>query len=428
MIFKPISTNYCQFQLNEYCRDSKHYLMELKNWKSTQPINLTSTLFINTADVKSLYPSVNRDLIPIALKHALKTKFSFKLEAQQIFVQLTMTCLNNVILQYLDKFYVQKNGIVTGNNHSVSIVNICMHYILLPLAKVLNKTVVFKRYIDDIIWLSYNYSTTTKIKKLHQAQFSNFNLQLVFNSIKTGNMDNELEFLDVLHVTTLNAKGGFITKNFIKSTAKDRYFLNGASHHPTSVYKSIVFGEAVRLRRLNERKSDYLKSLVNIKDKCFRSNFNQKMTENMLKIAKYWEDRFEPKHKKNRIVWATQFTKLLQLSNQEKKLKLKAAIVYKNPTTLATKLTNYKKLSQILPNTDNRSSYPCANKCALCGNIKNYKNIVKTVDSIISHSNSQKFNLKQHFTCKNYGIYVAECKFCKMQYVGQTKINFLPME
>ena len=63
------------------------------------------------------------------------------------------------------------------------------------------------------------------------------------------------------------------------------------------------------------------------------------MTENMLEIAKHWEDRFEPKsqhHKKNRIVWATQFTNLLQLSNQEKKLKPEAAIVYKNPPTLAT--------------------------------------------------------------------------------------------
>ena len=51
--------------------------------------------------------------------------------------------------------------------------------------------------------------------------------------------------------------------------------------------------------------------------------------------------------------------------------------------------------------------------------------MVKTINSIISHSNSKKFNLKQHLTCKNYGIYMAECKFCKMQYVGQ-KINFLP--
>ena len=191
MIFKPFSTKYQQFQLNKYCRDSKHYLMELENWKSTQPTNLTSTLFINTADVKSLYPSVNQDLIYIMLKHAS----SFKLEAQQILIELTMTCLNNVILQYLDKFYVQKNGIVTGDNHSVSIANICMHHVLLPLAKVLNKTIVFKKYIDDIIWLSYNYSTT-KIKELLQAQFNDFNLQLVFNSINTGTL---VGFLTILH-------------------------------------------------------------------------------------------------------------------------------------------------------------------------------------------------------------------------------------
>ena len=50
--------------------------------------------------------------------------------------------------------------------------------------------------------------------------------------------------------------------------------------------------------------------------------------------------------------------------------------------------------------------------------------MVETNGSIISHSNSKKFNLKQHFTCKNYGNHVAECKFCKMQYVGRTKNKF----
>ena len=146
------------------------------------------------------------------------------------------------------------------------------------------------------------------------------------------------------------------------------------------------------------------------------------MTENMLEIAKHWEDHFKPKsqhHRTNRFVWVTQFTKLLQLSNQKKKLKPIAAIVYKIPPSLAAKLTNYKKLSQILSNTDKPGLYLCG-KCTLCGNFKKYKHMTKTVP----HSNSKKFNLKQHLTCKNCGIYVAECKFCKMQYVGQTKNKF----
>ena len=50
--------------------------------------------------------------------------------------------------------------------------------------------------------------------------------------------------------------------------------------------------------------------------------------------------------------------------------------------------------------------------------------MVETVGSIISNSNSKKFNLKQHLICKNCGIYEAKCKFCKMQYVGQIKYKF----
>ena len=48
--------------------------------------------------------------------------------------------------------------------------------------------------------------------------------------------------------------------------------------------------------------------------------------------------------------------------------------------------------------------------------------MVKTVNSIISHSNSKTFGLK-HLTWQNIiiDLYVAECKFCKMQYVGHKK-------
>ena len=72
------------------------------------------------------------------------------------------------------------------------------------------------------------------------------------------------------------------------------------------------------------------------------------MIESMLEIAKHWKDHFKLKsqhHKKNRVVRVTPFTKLLQLSDQKKKLKPEAATMYKNPPTLATKLVNYQKLS-----------------------------------------------------------------------------------
>ena len=74
----------------------------------------------------------------------------------------------------------------------------------------------------------------------------------MFKQVDTLEPDRQLEFLDVLHVTNQTAKGGFITKYFTKKTDQNWCLLNGSSHQPLSVYKSIVFGEAVRLRKLNE--------------------------------------------------------------------------------------------------------------------------------------------------------------------------------
>jgi len=53
----------------------------------------------------------------------------------------------------------------------------------------------------------------------------------------------------------------FVTKDFVKTTAEGRQFTNEKSHHPQSTFKSILFGEAIRLRRLNQRKEDYLSRL-----------------------------------------------------------------------------------------------------------------------------------------------------------------------
>ena len=34
-IFQPISIKFCQFKINDYCRDSKQYLHEVAEWKTT---------------------------------------------------------------------------------------------------------------------------------------------------------------------------------------------------------------------------------------------------------------------------------------------------------------------------------------------------------------------------------------------------------
>ena len=43
---------------------------------------------------------------------------------------------------------------------------------------------------------------------------------------------------------------------------------------------------------------------------------------------------------------------------------------------------------------------------------------------IITTTKGKQIKLWQNLNCKNYGIYVAQCKICQKQYVAQTKNTF----
>ena len=66
---------------------------------------------------------------------------------------------------YREYFYKQINGIVTGDNNSVSIANIALDHVLLQIVPTLKSTIIIKRYIDDIIFTSKTKETTNKIKE-----------------------------------------------------------------------------------------------------------------------------------------------------------------------------------------------------------------------------------------------------------------------
>ena len=140
----PICESFCQNSIIEHWRDCKNYLLELESWKSSLETNYTENSIINTADVQALHPSINKNLVKKSLWRALKHHSKFNYKALTILVDLTVFCLNNVILQYKEKFYRQTNRIITRDNHSVSLANIAMHFVLLPISETLNKASIFK--------------------------------------------------------------------------------------------------------------------------------------------------------------------------------------------------------------------------------------------------------------------------------------------
>ena len=136
--------------------------------------------------------------------------------------------------------------------------------------------------------------TTLEIKNCLLKTFQNNKLDLTFRMINTADSGSTLEFLDVEHKIDSSYSCGFFTKNFAKPSATNRLFLNGQSCHPPHVFKSIVYSEAIRMRRLNESTDEYLHSLYQLKIKCLKSNFNLALVNKILKIATTWQNRFGP--------------------------------------------------------------------------------------------------------------------------------------
>jgi len=129
--------------------------------------------YIVATDVKALYPSLHRDTVTKALECALEKHSDYSAEARKIIVELNKICLNKMATQYGDQLYIQKNGIITGDNHSVSLANIAVYCILQPIADVLNMAERFRRFIDDIIWISATEISNERIRQALTSAFEN---------------------------------------------------------------------------------------------------------------------------------------------------------------------------------------------------------------------------------------------------------------
>ena len=143
-----------------------------------------------------------------------------------------MDTLELVIIQHGQHFYKQSNGIITGDNHSVSLANIAMHFATTPAFPILKKAVIYKRFIDNIIFIAIGENSTQNIIKAIENSLGKVGLQITTKLFNTKCSDQQVEFLDVLHKHSSDSPFKFVTSNYVKKTALDRTFINAALYHP----------------------------------------------------------------------------------------------------------------------------------------------------------------------------------------------------
>ena len=343
-----------------------------------------------------------------------------------------MFCLNNQIIEFNGVYYTQTVGIVTGENNSVSVANVALHFIIRKIKEINNHTEIFVRFIDDIMLITKDDDNCDLIQNKLLQEFKNNGLDLTFRVISTKDENKTIEFLDVWHEIRKTETKKFITKNYTKPTAEHSTFINGKSFHPRHVYRGIILGESKRMMRINEKEEDYQRSLEKLREKCLKSEFNKKIVEDTINKTKKWKKGIENKktinintREKKKIPWATKFKSLLKLNPTEKKISSNTQITFSRPPTIGSLLTNYRKISQEEKNKNEcktGASKKCG-RCGLCGNFGKMENMVLETKKIKTKS-GRKISLKQNLNCRHYGIYAAKCKQCGDLYVGQTINKF----
>jgi len=81
--------------------------------------------------------------------------------------------------------------------------NIAGHYIIQPIADVLNEAELFRRFIDVIIWISVSEISNERIRQARISAFENSGLELTFRQAYTAEKTGE--FLDVNFWTSIIA-------------------------------------------------------------------------------------------------------------------------------------------------------------------------------------------------------------------------------
>lgn len=247
-------------------------------------IRTTTTTYIITADIKSLYTNIpNQDGIKTVCDAVHNdTTNRTKLRNKPTLAALLDLVLNNNIFTFDNTHYQQINGTAMGTIMAPTYANIYLRHkeeqLLNP--QTINTNIqLFKRYIDDIITIYDNHDNSLPnfINNLRTAYQP---LQLSIN-IKRYN----IEFLDLklsIDDTTSTIKHTM----YVKPTNHKTY-LPPNSLHPQHTLDNIIYNDLLRSNRLCNSQTETLAHQTRILANAVRQGYSFRLFKQLRSKATY---------------------------------------------------------------------------------------------------------------------------------------------
>ena len=252
------SCDYLVFILNpgmqmecSYIKGTKDFLQWIEKLKEWYP-ELPPLYGILTIDYIAMYPSMPDNLVLPAVKEYLDSRLTKKPSTESTMKLLEITRKYNYF-EFRNKIYKQNGGTSTGKKHAPDVC--CLgagkleedviypskkfkHLAVNDESSLDDKERFYKRFIDDMI--AATVGTQVQIKEYVGWMNTIWpGLKFTFDWSK-----KEITFLDV---KLIMEKGKLETDKYIKPTNPQLY-LHYNSNHPKSVFKAIVYGQAITVK------------------------------------------------------------------------------------------------------------------------------------------------------------------------------------
>ena len=327
-------------------------------------------------------------------------------------------------------------GIATGAKHSVPLANILLSFIMLSAVEedpaFMSQLKLWVRYIDDCngIFMGTIQEFKAWFQKL-QVIFRRYSLELTCDTHSHYCVERDFipkveEGVTFLDMDIFLSNNTIHTKEHRKDTSAVSY-LPIHSAHARHTFSGIIKSQCCRLRRICSRQEDFEAALVDLKERCLRSGYDERMVqdiiddrriERVLLQENFATESVHQKEKVKLIVLAgTHYEKLFHefanKVNRTPHAQIKVDIVKTTGPTIG----------QLLFNNSNRNCEGIDSchlrSCVVCPN-----DIRDDSGVVYSTTNHQHFRLGRELNCNEGGIYVVSGA-CSEQYSGKT-VHFGP--
>lgn len=277
----PLARDYC----TDLVKDSTAALMKLEDLVVRNEVG--DDWFSVSIDIVSLYDSLRHELVEEALDDAMETCRSedWSEEFRSWLKGLVKLSFEAAVLKNQDQWYAVVNGVPTGGIDSVDCGNIALFYALKKLVYAPEKRPKelrnLDRFVDDISGQGKGDIRAFEgwVQNLRMEMVAQFGLDITYD------VKPITEFTQFLDINYKVVGGNLTTDVFRKATDANRY-LEFSSYHPKHTFRSIVYSQALRYRRIVNEDDLLSLRLDELKSFFVRSSYPPQMIDEVIEEVK----------------------------------------------------------------------------------------------------------------------------------------------